>query len=122
MKHSSLLSPGDSSPPTIRTTEQNRHEYTMPLFVYRDGTLAVHSGDIHGLVIETRDIEELQEELHHIAAELLESNHGLTDEELEQASIRLVLRIPHDEEDHTAKSTGFASPRILWGEDPRPSA
>ena len=45
----------------------SRHEYTTPLFVHDDGTLAVHGGDIRGLVIEADTLDELRSELHQTA-------------------------------------------------------
>ncbi len=69
----------------------NRNEYTVNLFLYQDGTVAAHSGDIRGLVLEAGNFEEMRSELIRVAPRLLQSNHGLTDEQIEQASIRLVL-------------------------------
>ena len=101
----------------------NHNEYTASLFVHEDGTLAVHGGDIRGLVIEVDNVAELREELLRVAPELLRSNHGLSDEEIAQASIRLVF---HDTEAHVAspdsKPHTAVRPRLLWEDDPRITA
>lgn len=80
-------------------------EYTTPLFIHEDGTLAVHGGDIRGLVIEAGTLDELRSELRRVAPRLLRSNHGLTDDEIAQASLRLVLRGAEDAEGMVARWT-----------------
>ena len=101
----------------------SQNEYTVNLFFYEDGTLAAHSGNIRGLVIETADFAEMREELLRVAPRLLRSNHGLTDAEIEQASIRLVFC---DAEDQVVqpeqKPRTPCSPRLLWEDDPRLTA
>ena len=100
-----------------------QNEFSVNLSVYEDGTLAVHGGDIRGLIIEANGIEEMREELLRIAPRLLRSNHGLTDEEVGQASIRLVLRAPHDASTQARpKSQTALHPRLLWEDDPRITA
>ncbi len=101
----------------------SQNEYTVNLFFYEDGTLAAHSGDIRGLVIETDDFADMREELLRVAPRLLRSNHGLTDAEIEQTSIRLVFR---DVEDQAVqpepKPRRPCAPRLLWEDDPRLTA
>ena len=41
----------------------SQHEYTVPLFIHEDGTLAMHGSDIRGLVIEADTFEEMRAEL-----------------------------------------------------------
>ena len=69
----------------------NQNESTVNLFLYQDGTVAAHSGDIRGLVIEAGNFEDMRSELIRVASRLLQSNHGLTEQQADQASIRLVL-------------------------------
>ena len=99
------------------------HEYTVRLYFYEDGTLAAHDGDIRGLVIEVDDFADLREELLRLTPRLLRSNHGLSDAEIAQASIRLVFS---DLQDRVAQPTPKprvpCSPRLLWEDDPRITA
>ena len=100
----------------------SRHEYTTPLFVHDDGTLAVHGGDIRGLVVEADTLDELRSELHRIAPRLLRANHGLTDDEIAHASIRLVPCGVDDAEGAAQSATEsrlHRSPRLLWEDNPR---
>ena len=95
-----------------------QNEYTMPLFVHQDGTLAVHGGDIRGLVVEADSFEELRSELLRLAPRLLHSNHGLSEEEIAQASLRMVLR-PVEGAAHPApESHSLPAPRVLWEDSP----
>ena len=97
----------------------SQHEYTVPLFIHEDGTLAMHGSDIRGLVIEADTFEEMRAELLRLAPRLLRSNHGLTEEEIEQVSLRLVLRDLEDADHPVAKSRSPQSPKVLWEDDPR---
>ena len=97
----------------------SQNEYIVNLFVYDDGTLAAHSKDIRGLVIETDDWDELRRELLDIAPRLLRSNHGLAEKDLEYVSIRLVLS---DHRDKTTQREPTSKPHIVWQDDPRITA
>ena len=100
----------------------SQHEYTTPLFVYEDGTLAVHGGDIRGLVIEADTLDELRSELHRIVPRLLRANHGLTDNEIAHASLRLVPCGVNDAEgaaQSASESHPNQSPQLLWEDNPR---
>ena len=100
-------------------SEMSQHEYTTPLFIYDDGTLAVHGGDIRGLVIEADTLDEMRAELHRLAPRLLRSNHGLTDEEIEHASLCVVLHDVEDAARPVSKSRTPQYPKLLWEDDPR---
>ena len=100
----------------------SQHEYTTPLFIHEDGTLAVHGGDIRGLVIEADTLDEMRSELHRIAPRLLRSNHGLTDEEIAHASLRLVpcgVEGAEGAAQPAPKSRTPQSPQLLWEDSPR---
>lgn len=98
-------------------------EYMTPFFIYEDGTFAVHGGDIQGLVVEADTLDELRSELRRIAPRLLRSNHGLTDDEIAQASLRLVLCEAEDAEGVVAtvnpESIAPQPPRLFWEDSPR---
>jgi hypothetical protein len=96
----------------------SQHEYTTPLFIHEDGTLAGHGGDIRGLVIEAATLEEMRAELHRLAPRLLRSNHGLTDEEIADASLCVVLRSVEDGAQPDSTRTP-PSPKLLWEDNPR---
>ena len=97
----------------------SQHEYTTPLFVHEDGTLAVHGGDIRGLVIEVDTLDEMRAELLRIAPQLLRNNHGLNDEEIAQASLRLVPQTVEDTAQPASKARRTQSPTLLWEDNPR---
>ena len=101
----------------------NQNEFTVNLFFYEDGTLAAHSGDVRGLVIETDDFADMREELLRVAPRLLRSNHGLTDAEIERASIRVMFRdVEAQAVQLEPKPRTPCSPRLLWEDDPRLTA
>ena len=95
-----------------------QHEYTMPLFVHDDGTLAVHGGDIRGLVIEADTFEELRAELIRLAPRLLRSNHGLTNEEIGHASLHMVFRDVEDAAQPALEARTPHTPKLLWEDSP----
>lgn len=70
----------------------SQREFRVNLFVHADGTLAVHGGDVRGLVIEADNIREVRSELYRIVPRLLETNHGLSKEEIKKVAIRVMLR------------------------------
>ena len=99
----------------------SQHEYTTPLFVHEDGTLAVHGSDIRGLIVETDTLNEMRSELLRIAPRLLRSNHGLTDEEMAHVTLRLVPCGVEDGEDASQcdpKSRAHQSLQLLWEDNP----
>lgn len=66
-----------------------QHDFEATLLVYNDGTHAVCESDIKGLVLETDSWEEMRSELLWVSARLLRKNHGLDDEEIANATIRI---------------------------------
>ena len=96
----------------------SQSEFRVDLFVHADGTLAVHGGDIRGLVIETDDIHELRSELYRIVPRLLKTNHGLSKKEIEQVTIRVILRNAPGEAG-PEQTLHAAYPQIVWEDDPR---
>ena len=97
----------------------SQHEYTVPLVLHEDGTLAIHDGDIRGLVIEAATFDEMREELLRLAPRLLRSNHGLTDEEVGQTSLRMVISGAGKEFQPVANPRAHCVPKLLWEDDPR---
>ena len=96
----------------------DQHEYTMPLFVHDDGTLAVHGGDIRGLVIEAESFEELRAELLRLAPQLLRTNHGLTNEEIEHATLLVAFRDVADAAEPVLETRATQTPKLLWEDSP----
>ena len=98
----------------------SQHEYIIPLFIYDDGRFAVHGSDIRGLVLEVDTLDEIRVELQHLAPQLLRSNHGLTDEEIAQVSLCVVLRDEgEDAAKPASKSCAPQSPKLFWEDNPR---
>ena len=66
--------------------------FAVNIFCYSDGTLVAQSDDIRGLVLETDNYPEMGDELIRVAAELLAANHGLSDDQIADATLSVVLR------------------------------
>ena len=89
-----------------------QHEFTATLYTFEDGTLALLNSDITGLVLETSSFKEMQSELYRLAPRLLRSNHGLVEDEIAQAYLRIEVR-PATELEGSARSPAQA-PMIWW--------
>ena len=72
--------------------------YTVDAFVHRDGVITVTCEFITGLVLEVNNLGELSRELHAIAPQLLQANHGLSEAKAKEAQYRVRW---HDAEDAT---------------------
>ena len=70
--------------------------YNVDVFVHEDGVLRARSDEIQGLVLETTSLKELMVELHRVLARLLQSNHQLTEQELESVEVNVSVS-PHTE-------------------------
>ncbi len=99
-------------------TGSPKHQVTLPeplmsqtfsvtVLVYEDGTMAVTDSDITGLIIEVCTFNELLTELPQVASDLLQLNHSLTAEQIEE----IVLRIKFEFNKNTVRQ-----------QKPRPSA
>lgn len=66
--------------------------FAVNIWCYSDGRLVAQSDDIRGLVLETDNFPEMRDELIRVAAELLQANHGLTDDQIANATLSAVLR------------------------------
>ena len=89
---------------------QNRN-YAVDIYCYQDGTLAVTSADITGLVLEADSFRELYPELLRVAQRLLQSNHGLTEIQAAEAELHASL---HDDPSETNPSSDPVScPRLI---------
>lgn len=85
-----------SQPPHSQPMES--HEFTALLYIYEDGTIAVHGKDINGLFVEVESVVDLKPELDAVIPCLLELNHGLSDEEISNVTIRLIVKIVYEEQ------------------------
>ena len=89
---------------------QNRY-FAVDIYCYKDGTLAVTSQDISGLVLEAASFRELYPELLRVARRLLRSNHGLTEEQASEAELHASL---HDDPSETNLSSApEPGPRLI---------
>jgi len=59
------------------------------VFVYEDGTLSITDSDIRGLIIEVGSFHDLFTELRYVASDLLELNHGLSDQQIGESRLLL---------------------------------
>ncbi len=66
--------------------------FSVTVLVYEDGTLAVTDSDITGLITEVRTFDKLLVELPRVASDLLRLNHGLADEQIAIATLRLEFK------------------------------
>lgn len=99
-----------------------QHEYTATVFTYPNGRLAVHGNSIQGLVLEIDSIDEMRSELLRIVPILLRANHGLNDEEVACATLRLSFHdAPSEDADfirHPSRSSQSQVPTLLWEDSP----
>ena len=95
----------------------SQREFTVPLFIYDDGRLAVHGSEIRGLVIEVDTFDEVREELLRLVPALLRSNHGLTEEEIAHVSLCVSLR-DMEEDAVVSKPCAPHSPKLFWEDNP----
>lgn len=66
--------------------------FAVNIWCYSDGTLVAQSDDLRGLVLETDNYPEMRDDLVRVAAEPLQANHGLTDDQIANATLSAVLR------------------------------
>ncbi len=71
---------------------RSKSAYTVSLFYYGNGIWGARGDDIKGLVLEGESLDEIRRELIRIAPQLLRSNHGLTDAEIEKVSLYVEYR------------------------------
>ncbi len=91
--------------------------FSVTVFVHKDGTLSITDSDIKGLIIEVSTLHELLTELQRVASRLLQSNHGLTSEEVEQAELILDAKLFTDTV-RKQKNSSFPSLRgVSWGDN-----
>lgn len=89
---------------------QNRN-YAVDIYCYKDGTLAVTSKEITGLVLEADSFRELYPELLRVAQRLLRANHGLTEEQAGSADLHVRL---HDDPTEAKPQVATVSrPRLI---------
>ena len=89
--------------------------FSVTVSVHDDGTLAITESDIKGLIIEVDSYKELLFELLRIASRLLQSNHGLTDEQISESVLRLEFK-PIASMNYQQEPTSFTSlPAVSWG-------
>lgn len=87
--------------------------------VYEDGTLAVTDSDITGLIIEVCTHDELLVELPRVASDLLRLNHGLTDEQIAKAMLRIEFKLVTDAVPQQKLSSLTSLPGVFWGSNER---
>ena len=69
-----------------------KESYTVNVLSYKDGTMVATSDDIQGLVMEINSYDELKRELQYLCPSLLMNNHGLTEDELLNIVINVIVR------------------------------
>ena len=66
--------------------------FAVNIYCYSDGSFVAQSDDIRGLALEADNFPELRNELIRVAAELLQANHDLTDDQIANATLSAALR------------------------------
>ena len=72
----------------MNTTEMSL-TFHAKVFVYQDGTLSITDSDIQGLIIAVGSFHDLFTELRTVASDLLELNHGLSDQQIGESRVLL---------------------------------
>ena len=89
------------------------HTFSATVLVYEDGTLAITDSDIKGLIIEVDSFHELFVELLQVASDLLELNHGLTDEQIAESVLRIEFKFVTDTVRQRKTSPPTSFPAVL---------
>ena len=88
--------------------------YSIAVLVYEDGTLAVTDSDITGLITEVRTFDKLLVELPRVASDLLRLNHGLADEQIAKATLRLEFKRTTRTILQQESDSSISLPRMFW--------
>ena len=91
--------------------------FSVTVFVHKDGTLSITDSDIKGLIIEVSTFHELLTELRRVASRLLQSNHGLTGEQVAQTELILDVRLFTDTVRKQKNSSLPSLPGVFWGDN-----
>ena len=67
--------------------ERSEKTFRVNLFVNEDGTFTAIGENLRGLVLETGNLEEMEEELLRLTPRLLRANHRLSDDEVDNVLI-----------------------------------
>ena len=70
--------------------------FSATVLVHENGTLAITDSDIKGLIIEVDTFHDLFVELRQVASDLLDLNHGLTDEQATENLLSLKFKFVAD--------------------------
>ena len=74
--------------------------------------MSITESDIKGLIIEVRTFAELTTELPRVASDLLELNHGLTDEEIDKARLHIMFKFEKDAPPQS--NSELSVPEMTW--------
>ena len=91
------------------------HEFKVNLLVHEDGTFTAQGVDLRGLVLETKTLAEMREELLSVTPRLLRSNHQLSDDEIEQTLIHIDTYYIADD---SQGRRGSGAPRLVGADYP----
>lgn len=89
--------------------QSQKLEFRVTLFVNEDGTYTAQGENLRGLVLETENLEEMRKELLRLTPRLLRANHGLSDDEIEEALIHISRS---DQKPPRRRSP--SAPRLTW--------
>lgn len=93
--------------------------FSVTVLAYEDGTLAVTDSDITGLIIEVGTFDKLLVELPRVASDLLQLNHGLADEQIANATLRVEFKRTTDAVLQQKSRSSTSLPRMFWSSDER---
>ncbi len=83
------------------------------VFVYEDGTLSITDSDIRGLIIEVGSFHDLFTELRYVASDLLELNHGLSDQQIGESRLLLNFEFVTDIDQREKLISQSSIPKIF---------
>ncbi len=87
--------------------------FSVTVVVYEDGPLAITDSDIRGLIVEVGTFYELFVELRQVASDLMELNHGLTDEQIAESVLHLEFKFVTNTACQRTNSPPTSLPAVL---------
>lgn len=96
------------------SAERSSETFRVNLFVHEDGTFAVTGENLGGLVLETESIKEMRKELLRLTPHLLRTNHGLSEEEINNVRIHISMCRMVNGKQKLFQQLPKRAPHLMW--------
>ena len=79
----------------------NRQNYDVTVIAHLDGTFTTMNSDIRGLHLSTSDLRSMRDELVSVGSRLLRTNHGLTENQVQNSTVNIKVRVEQSDDVET---------------------